>query len=108
MSLTRYSAPAMITPNKKPPGRQPATKRASALALLVLLLSYFLAFSAPAQTQNTPTNPRQLTFTSSKATIHTEWFAPATTKKNSPIIIILHGSGGIEPQGGFFREVARQ
>jgi len=48
---------------------------------------------------------KQLAFTSAGHSIRTEWFYTANSA-NSPTLIILPGSGGIEETGGFFRDMA--
>lgn len=48
---------------------------------------------------------KQTTFTSAGHSIRTEWFYTANSA-NSPTLIILPGSGGIEETGGFFRDMA--
>jgi dienelactone hydrolase len=53
--------------------------------------------------------PKFLTFSSAGHKIRTEWFyPPGTTTGAHATLIVLHGSGGLEPAGGFFRDLAAQ
>jgi dienelactone hydrolase len=49
---------------------------------------------------------KKLSFKSGGHTIRTEWF-PSAKGNGSPTVLILHGSGGIEDSGGFFRDMAK-
>jgi len=53
--------------------------------------------------------PKLLTFSSAGHKIRTEWFYPPGTITGAhPVLIVVHGSGGLEPTGGFFRDIAGQ
>lgn len=54
--------------------------------------------------------PKSTSFRSGGKPITVEWFAPqvgpgAQTKK-LPVVVILHGCGGLDDSGGFFRDLA--
>lgn len=48
----------------------------------------------------------QSVFMSGKKQIRVEWFKPSGTATKRPAVLILYGSGGMEPSGGFYRELA--
>lgn len=52
--------------------------------------------------------PATTSFKSAGKQIKVEWFAPSKkeTGKRLPVVVILHGCGGIEDSGGFFRDLA--
>jgi dienelactone hydrolase len=69
---------------------------------MLLLCSLAAAFPAQAAKES---RGRKLSFNSGGHRIRTEWF-PSAKGNGSPTVLILHGSGGIEDSGGFFRDMA--
>lgn len=48
-------------------------------------------------------------FKSGNKVIHTEnFFPPGSTANKFPVVIILHGAGGLDEKDGFFRDVAKR
>jgi dienelactone hydrolase len=50
-------------------------------------------------------------FQSRGKAIRLEWFPPLSqlnTKSKKPLLLILHGSGGLDEKGGFFRDIAAE
>lgn len=70
--------------------------------LLVLICSWIAFYPANALESN-------IAFPSGNKNIRVEIYRPdRTTVQKLPLVILLHGAGGIEPTGGFFRQVAEQ
>lgn len=63
--------------------------------------------NAPQTTKNPQSKKvRYLTFKSARKDIRTEWFDGNSANKDRAVVLILYGSGGLEPTGGFFRQLA--
>lgn len=79
-----------------------------AVKLFIALVTAFHSFIAPGSAQPPSTSKSQLqtTFKSAGRTIKVEWFRPNTADSPKSVVLILHGSGGLEPEGGFFRQIA--
>jgi carboxymethylenebutenolidase len=70
-----------------------------------LLAAGLLAYAIPTQASKTSDNE---SFSSGGHKIRTEWFyPPGRALAVQPVVLILPGSGGIEPEGGFYRDLAK-
>jgi predicted esterase len=88
-----------------------------ALLMITFLYAYFCWGGSNCSSQTAKLSPvsKREWYKSDGHDIATEWYYPSNSAigdidrtKLRSLLIILHGSGGIEPEGGFFREMAQK
>jgi poly(3-hydroxybutyrate) depolymerase len=71
-------------------------------AFLLLMVAVFVLVAArEVWGKTTKGEARVVTFKSAGKAIQTEWFDSEAGDEEAPVVMVLHGSGGIE-QGDFF------